>query len=685
MFRLPLNDGNKIPIIGFGTYAPEYVPVAESEVATKIAIEAGFRHIDGAYLYSNEKEVGQAIQEKIKDGTVKREDLFYTGKLWSTFHNPDLIQSHVKQSLETLQLEYMDLYLIHCPFSLRPGADLFPMDENGKVLFDTSTDLCAIWEALEQCKDNGLVKSIGVSNFNRRQLELILNKPGLKYKPVCNQVECHPYLNQSKLLEFCKSHDILLAGYSVLGSHRHKDWVDQNSPVLLEDPLLVSIGKKYKKTPAHVALRYQIQRGVIVISKSYNPERIKDNIKIIIFTPLPLPKPGREHCALPLELTPKVLMCHEFVIWLFLLMLENSKLLHFESLPFLAVVVRCVGQPRSGRDMSYNKDTRITLNDGNTMPILGLGTYAAPDVPKSVGEEATKIAIELGYRHIDCAYIYGNEVQIGQAIRAKIADGTVKREEIFYTGKLWCTYFSPELVRKALEKSLSDLQLDYLDLFLMHWPFSLKTKGEMFESPRSHRGEYAYVMILQSTWETICFNFCDLKALEACKDAGLVKSIGVSNFNRRQLERLLSKPGLKYKPVCNQVECHVYLSQSKLQEYCKSKDIVLVAYSVLGSHRDKDWVNMSSPPLLDDKRLKAIGNKYGKTSAQVALRFNIQRGVVVIPKSFNQKRIKENFQIFDFNLTDKEMKDIEALNSNIRYVQLHLWTDHPEYPFLDEY
>ncbi|XP_063303683.1 aldo-keto reductase family 1 member C1-like [Pelobates fuscus] len=283
IFRLQLNDGNKIPIIGFGTYAPEYIPVAESEVATKIAIEAGFRHIDGAYLYINEKEVGQAIQEKIKDGTVKREDLFYTGKLWSTFHTPDLIQSHLKQSLETLQLEYMDLYLIHCPISLRPGADLIPMDENGKVLFDTSTDLCAIWEALEQCKDNGLVKSIGVSNFNRRQLELILNKPGLKYKPVCNQVECHPYINQSKLLEFCKSHDILLAGYSVLGSHRHKDWVDQNSPVLLEDPVLVSIAKKYNKTPAHVALRYQIQRGVIVISKSYNPERIKDNIKVFDF------------------------------------------------------------------------------------------------------------------------------------------------------------------------------------------------------------------------------------------------------------------------------------------------------------------------------------------------------------------------------------------------------------------
>ncbi|KAM4748619.1 aldo-keto reductase family 1 member C1-like [Rhinophrynus dorsalis] len=281
--RVLMNDGNKIPIIGFGTYAPEYFPVALSEEATKVAIEVGFRHIDGAHLYGNEKEVGCAIKEKIADGTVKREDLFYTGKLWSSFHVPELIQPHVKQSLETLQLDYIDLYLIHFPLSFKAGGDYVPRDENGKILFDTNVDLCAVWEALEACKDAGLVKSIGVSNFNRRQLEMILNKPGLKYKPVCNQVECHVYLNQSKLLEFCRSKDILLSAYSVLGSHRHKDWVDQSSPVLLEDPVLIEIGNKYNKSPAQIALRYHIQRGVVVICKSYNPDRIKDNIQVFDF------------------------------------------------------------------------------------------------------------------------------------------------------------------------------------------------------------------------------------------------------------------------------------------------------------------------------------------------------------------------------------------------------------------
>ncbi|KAG8540594.1 hypothetical protein GDO81_018972, partial [Engystomops pustulosus] len=258
-------------------------PVSESEGAVEVALDVGFRHIDNAHLYGNEKEVGRAIQKKMADGTIKRNDVFYTGKLWSIFHKTELVEPNVRQSLETLQLDDMDLFLIHWPMSLQAGGDYIPMDENGKILLDMSTDLCAIWEAMEKCKDAGLVKSIGVSNFNRRQLEKILNKPGLKHKPVLNQVECHPYLNQSKLLDYCKSKDILLAGYNVLGSHRHKIWVDQNSPVLLEDPVLVEIAKKYDKTPAHIAIRYQIQRGVVPIAKSYNPERIKENFKVFDF------------------------------------------------------------------------------------------------------------------------------------------------------------------------------------------------------------------------------------------------------------------------------------------------------------------------------------------------------------------------------------------------------------------
>ncbi|MEE6520878.1 hypothetical protein FKM82_018827 [Ascaphus truei] len=248
----------------------------------EVAIEVGYRHIDCAFIFGNEPEVGQAIKAKIADGTVKREDLFCSGKLWATFHAPDMVRPALERSLQDLQLEYMDLFIIQSPIELKPGEDLFPVDENGSSIYH-NTDICDTWEAMEACKDAGLVKSIGVSNFNRRQLELILNKPGLKHKPVCNQVECHIYLNQSKLLAFCKSQDIVLVGYCVLGSSRDEKWVDQDSPVLLEDPVLINIAEKNSRTPAQVAIRYLLQRGIVVLAKSFNPERIKQNFQVFDF------------------------------------------------------------------------------------------------------------------------------------------------------------------------------------------------------------------------------------------------------------------------------------------------------------------------------------------------------------------------------------------------------------------
>lgn len=320
------------------------------------------------------------------------------------------------------------------------------------------------------------------------------------------------------------------------------------------------------------------------------------------------------------------------------------------------------------------KGQRVKLNDGHFIPVLGFGTFAPPEVPKSEALEVTKFAIEVGFRHIDSAHLYQNEEQVGQAIRSKIADGTVKREDVFYTSKLWSTSLRPELVRPALEKSLNNLQLDYVDLYIIHFPVALKPGDALF--PKDENGKPIFDSAdLCRTWE----------ALEKCKDAGLTKSIGVSNFNHKQLERILNKPGLKYKPVCNQVECHPYLNQSKLLDFCKSHDIVLVAYGALGSQRIKEWVNPNLPFLLEDPVLSAIAKKHKQTPAVVALRYQIQRGVVVLAKSYNKKRIKENIQVFDFELTPEDMKAIDGLNSSIRYNELLLGVGHPEYPFFEEY
>ncbi|XP_035880942.1 aldo-keto reductase family 1 member C15-like isoform X2 [Phyllostomus discolor] len=324
--------------------------------------------------------------------------------------------------------------------------------------------------------------------------------------------------------------------------------------------------------------------------------------------------------------------------------------------------------------MDLKHSRSVKLNDGHFMPVLAFGTLASDDVPKSKAAEATKMAIDVGFRHIDAAYVYQNEKEVGQAIRDKIADGTVKREDIFYTTKLWATFLRPELVRPALERSLKNLQLDYVDLFIIHIPTAMKPGEDLM--PMDASGKLIFDTVdLRETWE----------ALEKCKDAGLTKSIGVSNFNHKLLEMILNKPGLKYKPVCNQVECHPYLNQSKLLEFCKSKDIVLVAYSALGSQRDANWVEKDSPILLEDPILNAIAKKHGRNPGQVALRYQVQRGVVVLAKSFNEKRIKENFQIFDFELTPEDMKAIDGLNRNFRYFQARIFADHPDFPFHDEY
>ncbi|KAM4828584.1 aldo-keto reductase family 1 member C1-like [Thomomys bottae] len=277
-----LNDGHFIPVLGFGTAGSEEVPKSVYLESTKLAIDAGFRHIDCADVYKNEEEVGLAIQSKIVEGTVRREEIFFTTKLWCTSHCPELVRSCLERSLKKLHLDYVDLYLVHFPIALKPGEDDFPLDENGKLIFDT-VDLCTTWQAMEKCKDAGLAKSIGVSNFNRRQLEMILNKPGLKYKPVCNQVECHLYLNQSKLLDFCKSKDIVLVAYGALGTQRYKPVVDQNSPFLLDEPVLEDMAKKYNRTPALISLRYLLQRGVVVLVKSFRENRIKENMKVFEF------------------------------------------------------------------------------------------------------------------------------------------------------------------------------------------------------------------------------------------------------------------------------------------------------------------------------------------------------------------------------------------------------------------
>ncbi|MCR6784938.1 MULTISPECIES: aldo/keto reductase [Bacillus cereus group] len=267
-----------------------------------------------------------------------------------------------------------------------------------------------------------------------------------------------------------------------------------------------------------------------------------------------------------------------------------------------------------------NLQSKTVLNNGVEMPWFGLGVFKVEDGPELV--EAVKSAIKAGYRSIDTAAIYGNEKAVGEGIRAGIKEAGISREDLFITSKVWNSDQGYETTLVAYEESLKKLELEYLDLYLVHWPVEGKYKD---------------------TW----------RALETLYKEKRVRAIGVSNFQIHHLQDVMKDAEIK--PMINQVEYHPRLTQKELQAFCKEQGIQMEA-----------WSPLMQGQLLDNEKLQEIAEKHGKTTAQVILRWDLQNGVITIPKSTKEHRIIANADIFNFELTKEDMEKIDALNQNHR-------------------
>ncbi|SCV06133.1 LANO_0H22826g1_1 [Lachancea nothofagi CBS 11611] len=313
----------------------------------------------------------------------------------------------------------------------------------------------------------------------------------------------------------------------------------------------------------------------------------------------------------------------------------------------------------------------VKLNNGLDMPLVGLGCWK---IPNEVCASQVYEAIKLGYRLFDGAQDYGNEKQVGEGIRKAIDDGIVARKDLFVVSKLWNSYHDPKNVKSALKKTLSDMGLEYLDLFYIHFPLAFKyVPFEERYPPGFYTGaedEKKGVISLEKV--PILDTY---RALEECVKEGLIKSIGISNFRGILIHDLLA--GAKIPPVCLQIEHHPYLTQEHLIEYCEQAGIQVVAYSSFGPQSfielDSELAK-STPTLFEHESVKTIANKHNVTASQVLLRWATQRGIAIIPKSSKKERLLDNLQINEkLTLTEAEVKAISALNKDIRFNDPFTW------------
>ena len=536
-----------------------------------------------------------------------------------------------ERSLAALKLSYLDLYLVrawHLLYfygNLAAWWSFLKAQTPDKLLSDLQMHwpvsgnrgpevvpaLRETWEAMEWLVRAGLVRSIGVSNFSAKKLADILSYATIK--PAVCQVEVHPYHRNDALVAWCRAQGIHVTAFSPLGSPDSASIFPRALPLnLLEEPTVLGIAARAGRNAGQVLIRWALQHGTSVIPKSTSAARIRGNLDVLDW------ELGAEDyaalCALPVQqrmvngsmwLNPQGPYRTMEELWDEPEGREQQLLpgppAAASSAPALAAIEQA---------SSLLPQQTVALANGERMPLLGLGTWRSG--PGAV-RAAVEAALRLGYRHIDCAEVYQNEGEVGEALSAALAAGTLRRQDLWVTSKLWNTNHSAAAVERAVRRTLGALRLEYLDLYLIHWPLA------------GNRGPEV-VPALRETWE----------AMEWLVRAGLVRSIGVSNFSAKKLADILSYATIK--PAVCQVEVHPYHRNDALIAWCRAQGIHVTAYSPLGS--PESGAGRDAPVLLADPTLASVAARVGRAPAQVLIRWALQRGTSVLPKSTNPGRIQ---------------------------------------------
>nr|CAD1837363.1 unnamed protein product [Ananas comosus var. bracteatus] len=498
-------------------------------------------------------------------------------------------------------MEYIDLYLIHWPMTVKPGKYEFPFPKDEIEPFDMKS----VWEAMEECLRLGLTKAIGVSNFSSKKLHALLSTAQIP--PSVNQVEVNPLWQQRKLRELCVAKGIQICAWSPLGA-RGALW---GSDGVMECAVLMEIAEAKGKTLAQICLRWVYEQGDVVLVKSFNEKRMMENLDIL----------GWELSDEDNHKISQIPQCKgyqglDFVSpsgltnpsWSFGMVRFDSIIVERERLqrtvgliePIVDSAVIPSGIVISSIYLKYKKMGRIpevllisAAPDSKPMPMIGFGTATYPFGPSEAARSAVVRAVAAGYRHFDTAAVYGSETSLGEAVADAVESGLVgSRDELFITSKLWCSDAHSDRVIPALRKTLQNLQMEYIDLYLIHWPI-------------------------------------------------------IRNF---ALDREIP-------PAVNQVEVNPLWQQKKLREFCVEKGIKICAYSPLGA-KGTVWGN---DRVMECEVLKEIAQAKGKTLAQICLRWVHEQGDCVLVKSYNDQRMKENLEIFDWELSEEDKYKINQI------------------------